>query len=60
MLFLVVEQGQPFGMMTARGTAMIEDGLKKLGKVTHKFDSFLPRIRVVQVKSDPHALAQPP
>ena len=60
MLCLVVDQGQPFGMITARGTAMIEDGLKKLGKVTHKFDSVLPRIRVDQVKSDPHDVAQSP
>ena len=46
MLCLVVEQGQPFGMITARGTAMIEDGLKKLGKVNHKFDSVL-HVRVM-------------
>ena len=57
---LVVEQDQPFGMMTAKGAAMMDDGLKKLGKVIPTFGSFLPRIRGVQVKSDPQVLAQPP
>ena len=57
---LVVEQDQPFGMMTAKGPALMEDGLQKLGKVIPTLDSFMPRIRQVQVKSYPQALAQPP